>query len=172
MNIETILYAVHDTHLREDISHVGELCLSENKYLTVLIFGESLPIPPMTAGSVDAANTWAQRMLELDDRLNSRANEAAQKLQVSGVNAEVRTVVGDGLLIDDVIGTHARYSDMVLMQRHSSHHEEAFSRRLCHGVLFQSGRPVLIYSEAPPAKLLKVGIPVMKKTQGGIYRLI
>ncbi len=153
MNIETILYPLHDTHLRDDLSQAGELCRKEHKHLTALIFGESLPLPPMTGGE-KAAQIWGQRMFDLETRLNHRAKAADEKLKKNGVNADIRTTTGDGFSVDDVIGMHARYADLVMMQRHTDTSDAAaFNKRLCHGVLFQSGKPLLVYSDQPPEAL-------------------
>jgi len=148
VQVETILYPLHDTHLRDDLSRAGELCRKENKHLTALIFGESLPLPPMTAGGENAAQIWTQRMFDLETRLNDRAKAADEHLNKNGVNADVRTVTGDGFSVDDVIGLHARYADLVMLQRHTDTSDAAaFNKRLCHGVLFQSGKPLLVYSD-------------------------
>ena len=154
MTFQTLLYPLHDEHQHNGALQAGELCSRENKHLIVELFGESLPVPPMFAGNVGAAEVWAQRMTEREEKLNERAREVSEQLHNLGVSAEIRANLGDGLLIDDVIGAHARYADLVLMPQYArTGAEQSFIKRLCHGVLFQSGRPLLVAGDTPPDSL-------------------
>lgn len=154
MTIETLLYPVHENQQHEGALLAGELCSRENKHLIVQIFSESLPVPPMFAGNIGAAQIWAERMIEREYKLNDRACQLSEQMYKRGVSAEIKTNLGDGLLIDDVIGAHARYTDLVLMPHYAgAAAEQSFIKRLSHGVLFQSGRPLLVYGETPPDSL-------------------
>jgi nucleotide-binding universal stress UspA family protein len=152
MCFKTLLYPLHDTFSRDDTLLIGELCQRENCHLIVQLFGESLPVPPMFAGNVGAAEVWAQRMSKRESQLQDRARALSEQLQKTGVSAEVRTSLGDALFVDDVIGLQARYSDLALIQRHNQT-DQSFVKRLCHGVLFQSGRPLLVCGDSPPQDL-------------------
>jgi nucleotide-binding universal stress UspA family protein len=79
MCFKTLLHPLHDCHL------------------IVQLFGESLPVPPMFAGNVGAAEVWAQRMSKRESQLQDRARALSEQLQKTGVSAEVRTSLGDGI---------------------------------------------------------------------------
>jgi len=150
MNIKSLLYPIHDRNLSEDHSQITDLSLAENKHLTMVAFAESLPIPLMTAGQPEAAEGWARNMALAESQLQSSTSELEEKLNTQDLRVDVRGELGDGMMIDEVISKHASCSDLALMKRRAGNVESTFFERLCHGVLFLAGKPVLIFNQYPP----------------------
>jgi len=149
MNIETLLYPIHDRDLNENHSPISDLCRQEKKHLTVVVFSESAPIPLMTVGYPEAAEGWARNMALAEAELTASTGELEEKLNQQDLRVEVRGECSDGVMVDEIIAKHAGFSDLVLMKRRSGSVQTTFFKRLCHGALFQAGKPVLVFNSPP-----------------------
>lgn len=150
MNIQTILFPIHITQAVESLLSIASSCNQRDIHLDVHIFGESLPIPPMTVGDTSSAAIWAERMIENERQLQDAAAKIDALLLNTGVQFSVSHETGDGVFVDDSVAARAKYADLTVIQRTERGNTlSAFSRRLCHGVLFAAGKPLLIIDKPP-----------------------
>ncbi len=154
MNIETVLFPIHITQSHDTLLSVAELCLSENKHLTVLLFDESLSPPLMTIGETASAELWAQQMLQKEKELQTEIQKIKTLLENTKVRFDAKYEIGDGIFVDDAIGIHAAYADIVLVQRPTIEDNlNSFAKRLYHGALFVAGKPLFVFDSSAPKTL-------------------
>lgn len=151
MYIETVLFPLHVSQSREALLSVVELCRVENKHLNVLLFADSLLPPLMTLGETGTAEVWAQQMIENERAVKQAASEIEVLLEKSKILFSVNSKVADAHQVDDTVGIHAAYADIVAVQRPRLNDSfKSFANHLYHGTLFSAGKPLLVFDKALP----------------------
>jgi nucleotide-binding universal stress UspA family protein len=147
MSLKDILAIVLDADADEPaIAMAQHLASKEGAHLSAA-FLTALPDEPLAYEPTVVAGVWA----ELLNRARAQAGEQREKvearLRASGLKYELRTVEALGRDLGRVAAVHARYSDLAVMARPRDEEGSGLRLDMIEGVLFHSGRPVLV---APP----------------------
>jgi nucleotide-binding universal stress UspA family protein len=144
MSVKDILAIVMSATRDDPALRAGEMLSARFGKLLSAAFLTALPDEPVAYEPTVVAGVWAELLGRA--RQESAAERAAVEARLSqlGCDCELRT--GEALARDlgRVAAVHARYSDIAIMTRPGG--DEGFDPRyeMIEGVLFHSGRPVLI----------------------------
>ncbi len=147
MSWKDILAIVADTEQDEPAIAMAEaLAAGANTHLAAA-FLTALPDEPLAYEPTVVAGVWA----ELLGRARAESEAERKKLEAraarSAFSWEVRNAEALARDLGRVAAVHARYADIAVMTRPLEGHEGDMHMETVEGVLFHSGRPVLI---APP----------------------
>jgi nucleotide-binding universal stress UspA family protein len=123
------------------IEAAAEFCSSANAHLTMVIVGIAAP-PPVGDYDLMTAEWYQLRRQDLD-AIAERATRTREILARYGISFEIETEYAEPAWLDDVIGSHARYTDLIYLHRSVLAADDA-AATVMQGCLFQSARPVLI----------------------------
>ncbi|HWU64905.1 MAG TPA: universal stress protein [Ensifer sp.] len=145
MGFKTVMSVCGVDTPESEISALAEFCRAEAAHLSLLVFAIASP-PPAADYAFTFPEVWVQErdaeMRELDDA----AKRASARLQAADISFDVLTEYVDPYEADDVIGLHARYSDLIVLTP-SVRRSSAIVASVLEGALFHSTRPVLILAD-------------------------
>lgn len=155
MNRATLLFPMHIAQPHDTLLSIAELCVQEDKHLSVMLFSKPIPTPMMTEGDAASAEIWAQQMAEATLKLKEQGRELELKLQKVGVRFDVTIELDGYRFADDIIGSHALYADIAIVQRplREKGSIDSFNTSVYNGVLFNAGKPLLLFNDSPPKTL-------------------
>lgn len=128
-----------------EISALAEFCRAEAAHLSLLVFAIASP-PPAADYAFTFPEVWVQERDAEIRELDDAAKRASARLQAADISFDVLTEYVDPYEADDVIGLHARYSDLIVLTP-SVRQSRAISASVLEGSLFKSTRPVLILAD-------------------------
>lgn len=149
MYIETVLFPLHITQSHDALMSVVELCRTQNKHLSVLLFDESPPPPVMGLGETGTTEIWAKLIIEYDQALQNERSVIEAILDKNKVLFDVEAVLSDGRQVDDFVASRAPYTDIIVVERpYRDNTLTSFARHLYHGALFAGGKPLMVFNKA------------------------
>jgi nucleotide-binding universal stress UspA family protein len=117
------------------------LCSEINAHLSVLVVGLT-PIP-MGGYGVGLSDTWILEREAVVAAIKMRQTRVKSLANAYGVLADIDICYADKEWVGEMIGQHARYSDITLIGPDLLHQPELKAIAI-NGAIFHSGRPVLI----------------------------
>ncbi len=152
MHLKTILYPVRGTIAAKELSPIIEICRQEKLHLSIVVFCD-MPLPPvMTAQTSLNVGHWTEQMIETEDSTLKQVRAIQDQIMLEGLSADVRAEFGHGYSTSDAIGLHARYADLTMMVRDNAG-RDSFQPKAVSGVLFHSGKPLLLF---PPVAIFSL----------------
>ncbi len=114
-------------------------------HLEVLVIAKAAP-PPTTPYDVVNSTTWMETNEAARNLAQERAEEIEKLLAKSGQSGGVTPHVAGHVHLADLAANAGRYADVVLMPQGSERHR-AMDHAVQTGALFESGTPMLLWSE-------------------------
>jgi nucleotide-binding universal stress UspA family protein len=142
MAIKTILTITTPEAGDADLALAAELCAAAGAHLSVLAMALS-PAPPTGEFAAMVSDGWIQERQEGQARLEARGAAVTGYLAGVGVSADVSTAYPELGWADEVVGRRARYADVTLIGPEMLA-DERLAPKVVDGVLFSSGRPLLV----------------------------
>ncbi|MEZ5741807.1 MAG: universal stress protein [Burkholderiaceae bacterium] len=153
MTPKSILCPVSHAQADFQLDQVYRLCEAQGAHLTVLLIGINPPMP--MAIEAPSAEYWAEAINKLRAQIDDRGRALEKQLHERGLSADVRTVTCDASQVDQVVGQHGRFADLVVSPA-SLLDDDIVRAPSIAGSLFQAGRPLLLQSPLDPGKPLSL----------------
>jgi nucleotide-binding universal stress UspA family protein len=145
MAFTTLLTVTGPGQGEHDLKLTADLCEQTGAHLSVLVL--ELAAPP--SGGQHAAivsPAWLQERQADIQRLEKRVAAVAEFLSRSAVSADLSDDYPDTAWADEVIGRRARYADLTVLGPELLR-STALRDKVIQGVLFSSGKPMLLVPE-------------------------
>jgi nucleotide-binding universal stress UspA family protein len=142
MAFKTILTVTGVDRGDDDIRLAARLCEETGAHLSVLALAFAAP-PPAGDYAVMGSDAWIRERQSAMMQLAGRADAIKALLAGLAVSSDIATEFPEGGWADDVIGRRARYADLALAGPELLS-EPRLKAKLVEGVLFSSGRPLMI----------------------------
>ncbi|MGB7180757.1 MAG: universal stress protein [Burkholderiaceae bacterium] len=134
-------------HTEDQIGRIVELADRSDAHLTVPLIEALPPTPPVM--EVPISEELAAKIQAVHSRASVRAREFEEMLHRKGLSAEVVPVVCEAYEIGHRIGWHGRFADVAIVAA-AFHSAPKIGHRIVSGLLFESGKPVLVEPPAHP----------------------
>lgn len=144
MTYKTILTVTGIDESDQDLKIAADLCKQIDAHLSVLAIALATP-PIMTEVGMDAY-IWAQERQPDLDRLKEREASVARFLAEAALSGDASSEYPDIAWADEVIARRARYADLVIAGPGLLASGDVKSK-VVEGVLFHSGKPILLVPE-------------------------
>lgn len=151
MGIKTILTVTFPELRDGDITLAMKLSESVNAHLSVLVAKIAAP-PPVGEYAVAASEAWMMERREDERHLSEASREIAALFAVDSLSADVTSEYPEQAWADEAIGRRARYADLTIVGPDMLA-TEMLRAKVIEGVLFSSGRPLLIVPSRERATL-------------------
>jgi len=149
MPIKSILTVTGTEQGDDDLLQVAALCDSAGLHLSVLVVQLAAP-PPIGEFAAVVSEAWlAERR---DDERYLEERRSAVNALLAGRGADIRSVYVEMVDADNEIGRQARYADLVIAGPQMLQ-DHLLRNKLVEGVLFGSGRPLLLMPYSSPLSL-------------------
>lgn len=142
MNPRTILYPLRVEQPIDELGAAITLCGQIGAHLSVVLIGFE-PSPPVGADSVILSDSWGGHTESIKRQLRTRGKEVEQHLLDSGVSAEIKRWLMVEDSVEAGIAEHALFADVAFIPR-TLPNDRGFARRIAAGVLFRSGKPIVV----------------------------
>lgn len=162
---KTLVCPLEASAKSDDLLAVTALCLANDLHLKVQLVEIEPPTP--IAVEVPISDMLVDEMRELRVKTAERARALEGELLQQGISVEVQGLVGHLYQIGDMAGLHARFSDLTVASA-STRASSDLRRRLLYGMLFESGRPMLVEPELDNFTLTLAPRTVVIAWDGGL----
>jgi nucleotide-binding universal stress UspA family protein len=142
MPIKTILAVTTPQTADTDLELAAELCARDAIHLSVLAISFAAP-PPIGEYAAMVSDAWLQERQQDAGRLEERRAAVARFLQKAGASGDIAVEYPEAAFADEAIGRRARYADLTLIGP-AAIADKALKAKIVEGVLFSSGKPLLI----------------------------
>lgn len=150
MAYKTILSVTGVDQSDRDLQLAAELCGQVDAHLSALVVAIAAP-PPM-GDAVLMADVWAKERQAVMDRVTERASAVSAFLAKNELRGDVSTEYPDIAWVDEAVGQRARYADLTVIGPEMLK-TETLKAKVIEGVLFSSGKPLLLAPEGSRATL-------------------
>ncbi|HWK66641.1 MAG TPA: universal stress protein [Rhizobiaceae bacterium] len=150
MAYKTILNVTGIDQGDRDLKLAAELCGQVDAHLSVLAVAIAAP-PPM-GDAVLMADVWAKERQAAMDRVTERAAAVSAFLARNELRGDVSTEFPDIAWVDEAVGERARYADVTVIGPEILK-TETLKSKIIEGVLFSSGKPLLLAPEGSRATM-------------------
>ena len=141
MSIKTVLTITGPEQSKIDLRLAAQLCGEIRAHLSVMV--TAFALPPPIGDYPPAGEDWIKQRDRDLTNLRRRTGEVTRFLVDTILSADVTDAYPDRGLGDDVIGRRARYADITLLGPEVLA-DEWLKRKSIEGVLFHSGKPLLL----------------------------
>lgn len=141
MAYKTVLSVVGMEQGDGDVRWAARLCEQSNGHLSVLVM--ALATPPPMGDAVAVADAWVHERQSDLAKLASRTSEISALLAATSISGDARSDYPEIGWAAETVGRHARYADLVLIGPELAA-VPSLKDRVVEGVLFHSGRPLLL----------------------------
>jgi nucleotide-binding universal stress UspA family protein len=128
-----------------------ELCTRDAIHLSVLVMSFAAP-PPIGEYAAMVSDAWLQERQQDAALLEERGKSVSAFLQRAGISGDVAVEYPEAAFADEAIGRRARYADLTLIGP-TAIADKALKAKIVEGVLFSSGKPLLIVPKGIKADL-------------------
>ncbi|TSE12010.1 universal stress protein [Mesorhizobium intechi] len=145
MTFKTLLTVTGPNQGEGDLKLAADLCEQIDAHLSVLVLEIAAPPSGGEYAAVVSPAWLAERQAELK-RLEKRISDVAGFLSQRAISADLSDDYPDTGWADDVIGRRARYADLTILGPDllTGH---TLKDKVIEGVLFSSGKPMLVVPE-------------------------
>lgn len=150
MTYKSILLAIGVPQFEGDVKAAAELCLASDAHLTVMLV-EMATLPPMRAFAANSAAWLYDPRSELEE-LGKVVSQAREYLNGFGISFDVVGWHTESMWLQYELGERARFADIALIGP-SLKSDERLRRSVIEGLLFHSGRPILLASNLQTVSL-------------------
>ncbi|MGI6852428.1 universal stress protein [Mesorhizobium sp. 1B3] len=150
MAYKTILSVTGVDQGDRDLKLAAELCGQVDAHLSALVVAIAAP-PPM-GDAVLMADVWAKERQAVMDRVTERASAVSAFLAKNELRGDVSSEYPDIAWVDEAVGQRARYADLTVIGPEILK-TETLKSKIVEGVLFSSGKPLLLAPEGSHATL-------------------
>lgn len=151
MTYKTILTVTGAEFGDADLKLGAGLCEEIGGHLAVLVLGLAAP-PPIGAYAAVVSEAWFEERQADLERLRARTDTASGLLAAMTVSSDVSSEYQEIAWADEAIGRRARYADITLLGPEGLSSEE-LKAKVIEGVLFHSGKPLLLVPAGAAATL-------------------
>jgi nucleotide-binding universal stress UspA family protein len=141
----TLLTVTGPNQGERDLKLAAQLCEQTGAHLSVLVLEMAAP-PSGGQHAAIVSPAWLQERQADMKRLEKRVAVVADFLSHSAVSADLSDDYPDAAWADEVIGRRARYADLTVVGPELLA-SPALRDKVIHGVLFSSGKPMLLVPE-------------------------
>ena len=142
MQVKTILFPIHMKQSENEIVEALNLCHKLDAHLSVLLFGQTPPVP-LVSDAVVLSENWGVLTEDAKINLGKRVKQLEMLTVETGVSADVRGVLINDALMGDAVAEQALYSDLVMITRSFLSGPE-FAEKIAAAMLLTSGKPILV----------------------------
>lgn len=150
MAYKTILNVTGVDQGDDDLRLTADLCAQVDAHLSALVVAIAAP-PPM-GDAVLMADLWAKERQAVLERVTERAGAVSTFLAKIGRRGDVSSEYPDLAWVDEAVGLRARYTDLTVIGPEILK-TETLKSKIIEGILFSSGRPLLLVPEGFTATL-------------------
>lgn len=150
MAYKTILNVTGVDQGDHDLRLAADLCAQVDAHLSALVVAIAAP-PPM-GDAVLMADLWAKERQAVLERVTERADAVSAFLAKIGRRGDVSSEYPDLAWVDEAVGLRARYTDLTVIGPEILK-TETLKSKIIEGILFSSGRPLLLVPEGYTATL-------------------
>lgn len=150
MAYKTILNVTGVDQGDHDLRLAADLCAQVDAHLSALVVAIAAP-PPM-GDAVMMADLWAKERQAVLERVTERAEVVSAFLAKIGRRGDVSSDYPDLAWVDEAVGLRARYTDLTVIGPEILK-TETLKSKIIEGILFSSGRPLLLVPEGFTATL-------------------
>lgn len=145
MTFKTVLFPLGADRAAGDVSKIVGACNLQDAHKIMLLVqvAPSLPI----AVEMPVSDQWIEEMNDARELAGETGRTLERLLNDAGSAAEVQAVVSERFEIEEIVGLRSRYADLSVLSWSLFGDHDIFKRSLI-GLLFQSGKPVLVESAA------------------------
>ena len=145
MDFRTILTVAGTEEDDRDIEIAAALCEEIGAHLSVLVVALAAP-PPIGEYAAVVSDAWLEERQADEAQLKSRADSISKSMEVRAKSADISGAYTETAWADEAIGRRARYADLTvagpgLLSR------DTLKDKVIEGVLFSSGKPLLVVPE-------------------------
>ena len=151
MAYKTVLSIIGMHQKNRDLEVARDLCATSNSHLSVLLAARATAVPIGTYADV-MSDAWYQERQAEAKKVAKRVEEIEEFVKSTGISADVTSEFAESGLVAESIGRRARYCDLILVGP-SILADDDMRDYVTEGVLFRSGKPVLIAPENIPLTL-------------------
>ncbi|QDZ01355.1 universal stress protein [Nitratireductor mangrovi] len=151
MTFKTILAVTEADGSDDDLHLAAALCEEAGAHLSTLVVGIAAP-PPVGEYAAVVSDIWVKERRDDIARLTSRTSGVSAFLAALPVSADVTSEYAEQFWADDAVGRRARYADLVLVGPGLAA-SPLLRDKVVEGVLFASGRPLLVVPDNARATL-------------------
>lgn len=151
MSFKTILMTVDVATGDRDICIAVKLCKDSSAHLSIVVVSLAAS-PPVGNFTSMASDAWITRREGDLDNLVRREMAIIERVGNSGLPHDVTAEYCDARNVDDIIGLHARYSDLTVVGPELLA-GGVLRNKVLEGALFSSGRPLMMIPEGAKASL-------------------
>ena len=144
MAYKTILSVTGVDQSDRDLELAAELCGQVDAQLSALVVAIAAP-PPM-GDAVLMADVWAKERQAVLERVTERGSAVSAFLAKNELRGDVSTEYPDIAWVDEAVGQRARYADLTVIGPEILK-TETLKAKVIEGVLFSSGKPLLLVPE-------------------------
>ena len=148
---KVILSVTGINHGENDLKIAAELARQINAHLTFLVVGLAAP-PPIGEYAAMVSDAWLEERKADMARLEERVAAVRDFRTANAPSADLGNRYSEVAFADDVIGSIARYADLVVAGPELLA-GETLKSKVIEGVLFSSGRPLLLLPSASDVTL-------------------
>lgn len=145
MPIRTILTVTGPTQSDRDLKLAASLCEEVGAHLSILAVTLAAP-PAIGAYAVVVSDAWLDERRADTEHLERRSKEVAQLLAGTSISGDVTSAYPEYAWSDETIGRRARYADLTVVGPELIT-AGALREKVIEGVLFSSGKPLLLVPE-------------------------
>lgn len=142
MSYRTLLTVLSPDAAEADLRMAAGLAEEIGAHLGVLLVSIAEP-PPIGSYAALVTDTWLKQREERDLALAARSTDIADILAPLAVSADVGAEQPEAGWADELIGRRARYADLTVIGPETLA-DAALRQKVVEGVLFSSGRPLLV----------------------------
>ncbi len=151
MAIKTILTVTGPNQGDRDLKLAAGLCKEVDAHLSILAVTLAAP-PAIGTYAVVVSDAWLDERRADTEHLERRSKEISQLLAGTSISGDVTSAYPEYAWSDETIGRRARYADLTVVGPELMT-GGALKEKVIEGVLFSSGKPLLIVGEAGQATL-------------------
>lgn len=148
---KTLLMVVDGHQTDQNLDTAISLARETGLHLSILVIG-ILPRSPINSRRGVATESWESECEAVLWLLHQRSQALSGLVRNANISAEVLSECCEIDEVDDLVGEHARYADMTLIEPELLKNHGLDAHCLS-GALFESGRPVLLVPQATPFTL-------------------
>jgi nucleotide-binding universal stress UspA family protein len=150
MAYKTILSVIGVDQSDRDLQLAAELCGQVDAHLSALVVAIAAP-PPM-GDAVLMADVWAKERQAVMGRVTDRGSAVSAFIAKNELRGDVSTEYPDIAWVDEAVGERARYADLTVIGPEILK-TETLKSKIIEGILFSSGKPLLLAPEGSHATL-------------------
>lgn len=151
MAFRTILTVTSPELGNDDLRLAAALCEEVEAHLAVLVVTLAAP-PPIGAYAATVSEVWLEERQADMAKLEQRAAAVTALLASSPISSDLSSEYPETAWADEAIGRRARYADVTVIGPQMLSRNQ-LKEKIIEGVLFHSGKPLLVIPEGAAATL-------------------